>query len=84
MKIDLYDHFKTLNPGKYFLIGAIVGPKTTGEVERLFKIIKNLRKCKKKSNFHSKIMTEQMCRFGRTRWAEMSAQNATTFHFGPF
>ena len=36
---------------KYFLIGAIVEPITTGEVERLFKIIENLRKWVQKSKF---------------------------------
>ena len=51
MKIDSHDHLKIFTRRKYFLIGAIVEAKITGEVERLFKIIENLRKWEQKSNF---------------------------------
>ena len=33
--------------------------------------------------FHYNVMTEQVCRFNRNRWAEVSAYNASSFYFGP-
>ena len=65
MKIDSADHLKTFIPTEHFSIGAIFGPKTTYEVERLCKMIKIIEISNKSQVFDGKKVSDQLCHFGR-------------------
>ena len=65
IKIDSVNHLETLMSTENFSIGAIFGPKTTCEVERLCKMIKIVEISNKSQVFYGEKVSDELCIFGR-------------------